>query len=122
MEGKRERRVCTRTPFLTDVILRSASDDAGVQADLLNISISGMFVQVNQGIPVGTSCIIEIRVMGNHSRLVLEDIHGEVVRQDENGMAIHFTSRMEWFLLFKVYTHYCQQAMDQAGESDSGGD
>lgn len=118
MEEKRERRLCTRTPFFTDVLLRSAGDDVGVQADLLNISISGMFVQVDQVLPVGTFCIMNIIVTGKHSRLVLEDIQGEVVRQDEHGLAIHFTSRMEWFLLFKVYTHFCRQIID-VEDSDS---
>ena len=100
--------MCTRTPFLTDVTLRSGAADTGVQGDLVNISISGMFVRIDQAIPVGTACTIEIIVTGNHSRLVLEDIQGVVVRQDEHGVAIHFTCRMEWFVLFKVYTHYCR--------------
>lgn len=115
MEEKRERRVCTRTPFLTDVTLGSEAAAADVKADLLNISISGMFVRVDQVLPVGTSCTIAIIVTGNHSRLLLDDIQGEVVRQDEHGTAIHFTSRMEWFVLFNVYTHYCRQEIETGG-------
>lgn len=112
MGEKRERRVCTRTPFFTDVILRSGDGDSSpMKAELLNISISGMFVRIDRALSVGTACTIEIRVIGNHSRLVLEDIQGEVVRQDEQGVAIHFTSKMEWFVLFNVYTHYCRQEM-----------
>jgi hypothetical protein len=112
MGGEKERRVCTRTPFLTDVTLSSEATGTGVKADLLNISISGMLVRVDQIIPVGTSCTVEIIVTGNHSRLLLDDIQGEVVRQDKHGAAIHFTSRMEWFVLFNVYTHYCRQEME----------
>lgn len=115
MGGKRERRVCTRTPFLTDVILSSEVTATGVKADLLNVSISGMLVRVDQIIPVGISCTIEIIVTGKHSRLLLDDIQGEVVRQDEHGVAIHFTSRMEWFVLFNVYKHYCRQEMETGG-------
>ncbi|MBU3944289.1 MAG: PilZ domain-containing protein [Proteobacteria bacterium] len=115
MEKKNERRKCTRTPFFTDVTLMLEGDDSAMPADLVNISISGMFVQINQSIPVGTSCKMEVIVTGHHSRLLLDDIRGEVVREDENGLAIHFTSRMEWFVLFNIYTHYCRQAEEKAG-------
>jgi hypothetical protein len=42
-----------------------------------------------------------------------------VVRQDEQGIAIHFTFRMEWFVLFKIYTHYCRPPLEKGG-GDSG--
>ncbi|MFH2124384.1 MAG: PilZ domain-containing protein [Pseudomonadota bacterium] len=108
-----DRRMCTRTPFLTDVAIRLEGARSSIPAELVNISISGMFVQIDQCIPVGTSCTIEIIVTGHHSRLLLDDIQGEVVREDEYGLAIHFTSRMEWFVLFNVYTHYCRQAIEE---------
>ncbi|MBU0664909.1 MAG: PilZ domain-containing protein [Proteobacteria bacterium] len=113
MEKKNERRMCTRTPFFTDVTLKLEGADYAMSAELVNISISGMFVQIDQSIPVGASCTIEIIVTGHHSRLLLDDIRGEVVREDEHGLAIHFISRMEWFVLFNVYTHYCRQAMEE---------
>ncbi len=105
--------MCTRTPFLTDVTLRSGDADPGVQADLVNISISGMYVRIDHLLPVGTACTMEIRVTGKHSGLLLEDIQGEVVRQDREGVGIHFTSQMEWFVLFTIYTHYCRQEMEK---------
>ncbi len=116
MGEKRERRSCTRTPFLTDVTLKLGDVDTGIEADLLDISISGMLVRIEQVIPVGTPCTIEIRVIGNHSHLLLEDIQGEVVRQDEHGMAIHFISKMEWFIIFKVYTHCCREKIGTTGD------
>lgn len=119
MGQEREKRLCTRTPFLTDVTLRLGDVDKGIQADLLNISMSGMFVRVDQVIPVGTPCTIEIRVTGNHSRLRLEDIQGEVVRQDEQGMAIQFVSKMEWFVIFKVYTHCSREEIGTGGVNGS---
>lgn len=116
MGQEREKRSCTRTPFRTDVTLRLGDVDRGIEADLLNISMSGMFIRIDQVIPVGTPCTIEIRVTGNHSRLRLEDIQGEVVRQDEHGVAIHFVSKMEWFVIFKVYTHCSREEIGTAGE------
>ena len=112
--------MCTRTSFLTNVILRPTDTVTGIKAELLNISMSGMFIRIDQVIPVGTACTIEIQITGNHSRLLLEDIKGEVVRQDEQGVAIRFTSLMEWFVLFKVYAHYCLEGMGSAGSGDFG--
>jgi hypothetical protein len=109
-----EKRECTRIPFLTDVVLKAGPGASEIMAELLNISISGMLLKIDHDLPVGTSCTFEIRVAGNHSRLVLEDINGEVVRREQNGLAIHFTSRMEWFVLFTVYTHYCRQESNGA--------
>lgn len=106
MSENNDKRVCSRTPFLTDVRLRAKGYDNEIEADLFDISISGMYVQARQTLQVGTLCTIVIKVYGKHSYLLLEDIHGEVVRQDKQGIAIHFTSPMEWFVLFKVYTHY----------------
>ncbi len=109
VEEMNEKRECIRIPFLTDVVLKTSLAGCEILAELLNISISGMLLKIDHDLVVGTSCTFEIRVAGNHSRLVLEDICGEVVRRDQNGLAIHFTSRMEWFVLFTVYTHYCRQ-------------
>lgn len=120
MGEKRERRMCTRTPFPTDVTLRLKNVDTGIRAELRDISLSGMFVRIDQLLPVGTACTMEIRVTGKHSRLLLEDIEGEVVRQEEQGIGIQLTFRMEWIVLFTIYTHYCRQAMEKGGEMESG--
>jgi hypothetical protein len=108
-----ERRVNLRAPFFTDVILRSESFDCVVGADLVNISINGMLVQGGQVLPLGSECVAEIQVTGNHSRLVIGEIQGKVVRVDARGAAIRFTSRLEWFVLFTVYAPYCRQTMDK---------
>lgn len=118
MTGRNEKRMCTRTPFLTGVTLR-ADDGALVSASLLNISISGMLVRTTDQIPAGTTCKIEIVVTGRHSRLVLDAIEGQVVRQEKNELAIQFTSRMEWFVLFNVYSHYCRQDNELSGENST---
>ena len=101
-----ERRECTRTPFNTTVLLSTEIQDVEVEANLQNISISGMYVEVDQSLPVGTHCSIKILIKGQHSYLTLDDIQGDVVREDEGGVALCFTSNMEWFVLFKIYIQY----------------
>ncbi len=103
-----ERRQCTRTPFKTTVLISTDEEELEVEADLLNISISGMYIEFQRNLPVGTLCSLQIVIAGRYSRLILDDIHGEVVRAEEGGIGIHFTSNMEWFVLFKIYTQYAR--------------
>ncbi len=108
-----ERRTNLRTPFFTDVILKSEVFDCAIAADLVNISINGMLVQGGQVLPVGTECIAEIQVTGNHSRLSIGEIRGTVVRLDQQGAAIRFAARLEWFVLFTVYAPYCRHTLEK---------
>jgi len=93
---------------MTTVLITTGLADLEVEADLQDISISGMYVELEQKLPFGTVCSIQILITGKHSRLILDDIQGEVVREEEGGVAIRFTSNMEWFVLFKIYTQYAR--------------
>lgn len=106
-----ERRQCTRTPFVTLVLISAGVENVEVEADLQDISISGMYVEMTQRLSLGTLCSIRILIKGKHSRLILDDIQGEVVREGEGGVAIRFISNMEWFVLFKIYTQYARNAL-----------
>lgn len=106
MSQEKERRVCSRSLFFTGVTLRVTDMNIEIEADLLDISISGMYVRAGQLLPAGAFCTIVIKITGKHSTLLLEDIQGQVVRQDTEGLAIHFASPLEWFVVFKIYTHY----------------
>ncbi len=106
-----ERRQCTRTPFLATVLISTDLEHLEIKADLRDISISGMYVELEQNISVGTVCSSRIIIEGKHSRLILDDIQGEVVREEEGGVAIRFASNMEWFVLFKIYTQFSKNAL-----------
>lgn len=99
-----EKRQCSRTNFLTEVYISFGEGD--VQADMLDISILGMFVETNADLQLGCECDIRIEIVGCNSKLLLDCIQGVVVRVTQAGVAIRFTSNMEWFVLFKIYSHY----------------
>lgn len=101
-----EKRQCSRTDFLTEVYISFGKDDVEIQADMLDISILGMFIETNQHIALGRECEIKIEIVGCNSKLLLDCMHGEVIRTSDTGVAIRFTSNMEWFVLFKIYSHY----------------
>lgn len=101
-----EKRQCSRTDFITDVYISFGEDKVQVRADMLDISILGMFIETNFDIEVGRDCEIRIEIFGCNSKLLLDGIHGVVIRTADTGVAIRFTSNMEWFVLFKIYSHY----------------
>lgn len=101
-----EKRQCSRTEFLTEVYISFGENEIQLQADMLDISILGMFVETHHDIKLGRECEIKIEIVGCNSKLLLDCIHGEVIRTTDTGVAIRFTSNMEWFVLFKIYSHY----------------
>lgn len=109
MEEFVERRGRVRTPFITDAVISCDSVTLRTAVDLVNISISGMYVETDTSIAADSICDIRIVIRGKHSRLILDDIQGVVIRNDEKGFAVKFTSDMEWFVLFKIYTRYVKE-------------
>lgn len=101
-----ERRQCTRAFFSTRAQVLLDSGHTIIEGKLQDISIIGMFIETNASIPVGSSCSIQIIISAQNSRLILEDIQGVIVRSVDNGLGIQFTSNMEWFVIFKIYTHF----------------
>lgn len=101
-----ERRQCTRTFFSTRAQVLLDNGHTIVEGELQDISIIGMFIETKACIAVGSSCSIQIIISAQHSRLILEDIQGVITRQEDKGLGIQFTSNMEWFVIFKIYTHF----------------
>ncbi|MEN8190861.1 MAG: PilZ domain-containing protein [Thermodesulfobacteriota bacterium] len=108
MEELAEKRTRVRTPFVTEAIIISEAVNLKADVELSNISISGMFVETDQVIEKGTLCDVQIIINGKHSRLIIDDIQATVVRHEEGGLGLNFTSDMEWFVLFKIYTRYAK--------------
>ena len=106
LEEFQERRKGTRTAFLTRGILSFGDGQEDVEGDLLNISIFGMFIETDRKVAPGSPCAARIVVTARNSRLVIEDIEGSVVRSDQRGLGIQFDARFEWYVLFKIYTHF----------------
>ena len=72
---------------------------------LRDISISGVFMEMNDCPKVGHRCDIDIVFEGNHSRLLIEGVGGSIIRSDEGGVAVRFDERLEWFILIPLYFH-----------------
>lgn len=85
-----EKRKFTRVLFETTIKI-TAGSAVIVSNRLRDISLGGAFVSASgTSLPEGTSCILEIDLIGRATLLRIQ-IEGEVVRSDEEGMAMKFT-------------------------------
>jgi hypothetical protein len=85
-----EKRKFTRVLFETTIKI-TADKTVIVSNRLRDISLGGAFVFTSgPSLPEGTSCILEIDLVGRATLLRIQ-IEGEVVRSDEEGMAVKFT-------------------------------
>ena len=64
------------------------SDEIEFSSNIVDISISGVFIRSGQLIPAGSKC----RVRLSNDTGLLIDVEGEVSRVDADGMAVQFTS------------------------------
>jgi len=101
-----ERRKGMRTRYVTTVILTFPDGQEQLEGGLQDISLFGMYVGTDRQVEIETICSIRIVISARHSRLILDDLQGKVVRQDANGLGIRFAAKLEWYVLFNIYTHF----------------
>lgn len=82
------RRRNTRVPFQSTMTLRFA-DKTHEECETQDLSMKGIFAVGVSGHKVGDKCDVALHLVGATSNLALQ-IKGEVVRVEENGLALHF--------------------------------
>ena len=105
MDKSDERRVSVRTPFVSQGFCHVHEDKKKYSGTLRDISITGMFMELNDCPNVGERCDIDIVFQGKHSRLLIEKVGGVIIRSTVGGMAVRFDERLEWFVLIPLYFH-----------------
>lgn len=98
-----DRRISFRIPFVAKVNCYIADLDKRYSGMLRDISITSMFVELEECPEIGYRCDIDIVFEGKFSRLVIENVTGTVIRLNEGGMAIRFDELLEWFTLIPLY-------------------
>lgn len=115
MKYHEDRRERIRTDFVTEVTLTCENQKVSVTTEMKDISIMGMFVRTDHDFTADSICEVVISIAAKNSRLILDNISAKVVRISEEGVALQFTSNMEWFVLFKIYTHHSKKGLPSAG-------
>jgi hypothetical protein len=97
------RRTSFRMPFISKLVCQVKGSEKKYDGTLRDISITGLFVEMDEYPAVGNTCEMKIYLEGDHSRLVIEKVSGKIVRSDSKGVAIVFDNRLEWFVLIPLY-------------------
>ena len=104
IQDPEDKRNAVRVNFVADVTVNLGQDDRAINGRLQNLSIDGMSLQTPEtAVPPNTPCSLAIIVRDRHSKLIIDEIAGEVVRSDGEEMAIRFLHHFEWLALFHVY-------------------
>jgi hypothetical protein len=100
-----ERRAAFRMDVATRAICRLSSGEQQISGAIRDISIAGLFMLTEHQPAIGTAYKVEIILAGKHSRVVIEELTGRVVRSNGAGLAIRFDKRFEWFAMVPLYFH-----------------
>jgi len=84
-----EKRKFTRIDFRTEIKVSTGEAEI-ISSNMRNVSLGGIFIDTEETIPVGAECAITIDLVGPASSLRFL-VEGEVVRKDEEGIAVRFT-------------------------------
>lgn len=103
MDQTADRRESFRLPFISKVTCHVNGVDKTYSGILRDMSITSLFMETEDCPDFGSSCNIEIIFKGEHSRLKIEDVKGSIVRCDDDGVAVRFEKRLEWFALVPLY-------------------
>ena len=84
-----EKRKSVRVPFRTEIIIDYDGYKMRLGGDSVNLSLSGILVEAEKKIPLGTACRIRLKLTGTRKPIEIT-MDGRVVRQDHLGFGIRF--------------------------------
>jgi len=99
-----ERRVSFRMPFAVSVICHVDDTGRKCSGTLRDLSINSLFVETGDCPQVDGRCTIDIILQGQYSSLKIEGVNGTVKRCDDDGVAVSFDERLEWFGVVPLYS------------------
>jgi hypothetical protein len=106
-----EKRKNTRVAFQTSADIKFA-DASYSRCETENLSVKGVSVLGITGRQIGEKCELALSLSGSTSELRLE-MKGEIVRVEENGIALHFTDiDLDSFYHLKNIVYYNSEDPD----------
>ena len=86
-----EKRKKARVNYETDIRIKLDKFEVRALGSSRDLSLNGIFVKADDDIPVGTECMVEIRLSGTTESLPLK-MQGTVIRKESSGIGISFNS------------------------------
>ncbi len=105
MKSSKERRATFRMDVVSKAMCRLTSGDLVISGPIKDISIAGLYMETDQRPGIGSSFDVEIILNGKYSEMTIGSMSGKIVRTDDNGLAITFDERFEWFAMVPLYFH-----------------
>ena len=102
MNTLNERRKAARLKVNSSVVCYLRMVDEEYKGSLRDMSVTGLFLELEDPAQPSGTCEVEIVLGGDNSRLKIE-CQGTIVRCDKEGVAVHFDARMEWFPIVATY-------------------
>jgi len=98
-----DKRNSVRVNFVADVTVRVNQENSTINGRLQNLSIDGILLRSDEKVAAGEPCSVAIVVKDRNSRLMIDEVAGEVVRCEDGEMGIKFRQPFEWLALFHIY-------------------
>ena len=103
MTRQPERREAFRMVFHPEAICRLKDNGVSYRGTIRDISMVSMYMEVEDCPEVSGDCDTQIILNSQHSRLVIDNLAGSIIRSDDLGIAIKFEERLEWFNVVPLY-------------------
>ena len=94
---EKDRRETFRMVFHPGAICHLNENDTSYSGTIRDISMVGLFMEVKNCPTVSGKCDTRIILKSEHSRLIIDNLKGSIIRCDDKGIAIQFDERLEWF-------------------------
>ena len=100
--GTIEKRDTTRLTIETNV--RLSDEESNISyGKILNLSATGALIETSEKLASGNGYTLTIKLKGENSNLLIDNLLATVVRSETNTVAVQFTDTLEWLTLFYVY-------------------
>jgi hypothetical protein len=99
---RNEKRGRLRLGYTTQVLLTAVDSEKTLEATLANISMSGLYANATEQLPLDIICLVQVVLTGSDSNLTM-NAKGVVVRSDSDGTGIQFIHDIEWWPVFSMY-------------------
>lgn len=112
-----ERRGKLRVGFHTRILLEAGDREMRTEGNSRDLSVSGLYVNTDEKIAIGTPCKVKVVLSGTVEPLVLK-MDGRIVRTDASGLGIAFESMdLDSYTHLKNIVRYNADTPDDAIES-----
>lgn len=105
MGAATEKRHRLRVDYEASVIIHPKDHDFEICGRSTNISMTGLFAASEHEVEAGTPCEVSIFLQGQNSLLTME-IAGQVIRSEDDGIAVQFNNDLEWWAIFTIYAQF----------------